>query len=38
MTLTHKGIITVTFEGVRTPERDIVKCDKCDNTIDVTGF
>lgn len=41
MTLTHKGIVSISFkDGVqtRTPERDIVKCDKCDNTIDVTGF
>ncbi len=41
MTLTHKGIVSFSYkDGVRTrtPERDIVKCDKCDNTLDVTGY
>ena len=37
----HKGSISISYKiGVqtRTPERDIVKCDTCDNTQDVTGY
>ena len=37
MTNTNKGGIVSYVSGKRSPERDIVKCDQCDKTRDITS-